>query len=68
MKSQKTNFKPKSVLDRIVSLDLLTGCKYDYHFYLQYNVKNRRKATKSNSYAKDIKLGSELNLLVYLSL
>ena len=71
----KTNFKLKNVLDRIVSLDLLSGCKYDYHFYLQYNVKTRRKATindeeatKSNSYAKDIKLGSKLNLLIYLFL
>ena len=67
----KENLELKSVLDKTVAADLLSGSKYDYHFYLQCNIKNRRKTTyedaiQSNPYIRNIKLAgkqdSKINL------
>ena len=58
----RSNFRLKRVLDRVMSLELICGSKYDYHLYLQSHKKSKRKitineeeASKSNFYVKNPK-------------
>ena len=60
----KEDFKLKSVLDKIVGTNLLSGSKYDYQYYLRYNMKNRRRTTnedaiQSNPSIRNIKFGGK---------